>query len=185
MLLINLIFFVSLPLRLSNAASFMIYFYGGFLVYKYSDKIKAAITPKRIVLSWIVFVVLFVLLRPLRDILTLNDNLTKIQKLFVFVGNNLCQLVYAWAGLIAFYATAVYYTQRHELSQRIQKMAACCFGIYLFQQFILQFLYYKTDFPIIVGPYFLPWCGFIIALIVSYYLYVLLLKTKIGKFLIG
>ncbi len=182
---LNLVFYLSLPLQLSNAASFMIYFYGGFLFYKYSEKIKPAITPKRLVLSWCIFAVVFALLRPLRDVLTLNDNLTIIQKLFVFVGNNACQLVYAWIGLIAFYCTSVYYTQKHELSKRVKKLSACCFGIYLFQQFILQLLYYKTDFPIIVGPYLLPWCGFIIALVISYCLSVLLLKTKTGRFLIG
>lgn len=185
LIMLNLLFFFVLPLRLSNAASFMVYFYGGFLIYKHSDKIKVPITTKRLVCSWIVFVILFALLRPLCDFLVTNDEMTKAQKMLIYVGENACQLIYAWTGLIAFYSTAVYYTRKHQLSQTTQKVAACCFGIYLFQQFILQLLYYKTGFPSFVGPYLLPWCGFLIALFVSYLLSVLLLKTKTGKFLIG
>jgi len=40
-----------------------------------------------------------------------------------------------------------------------------CFGIYLFQQFILKILYYQTPFPEILGPILLPWVGFIVALL--------------------
>lgn len=185
LVVLNLFCFVTLPLRLNNAAFYLVYFYGGFLFYKHSDKIKAAITSRRLVYSWIVFAVLFAVLRPLRDVLVTDDTQAKLLKLLIYASNNACQLVYAWAGLIAFYCTAVFITQKHQLSKTTEKIAACCFGIYLFQQFVLQFLYYKTDFPTIVGPYWLPWCGFMIAAMVSYVLSALLLKTKTGRFLIG
>lgn len=182
---LNLFCFVSLPLRISNAASFMVYFYGGFLVYKYSGKIKAAITKKRLIWCWVIFAVVFAFLRPMRDVLVTNDAHSKLLKLFILTGNNACQLIYASVGLMAFYCTAVYYTQHHQLKPFTIKLAACCFGIYLFQQFVLQLLYYKTAFPTLVGPYWLPWCGFVIAGVVSYFLSRLFLKTKSGKFLIG
>ena len=182
---LNLLSYISLPLRLSNAFTFMVYFYGGFLFYKYSDKIKPLITKKFVIISWIVFVALFVFFRPLRDMLTVEAADSRIQKLLSSIGNHTCQLLYAWAGLIAFYATAVYYTQLHQLSKVTIRIASCCFGIYLFQQFVLQLLYYKTELPLFIGAYCLPWCGFLIAAIVSYTLSELLLKTKAGRFLIG
>lgn len=182
---LNLIPKYTLPLQLSSAFSFMVYFYLGFLFYKYSDKIKALITPHNLTIAWLVFIVFFVILRPMRDVLVTNENQSIYSKMLICVGNNACQLFYASAGLIAFYGTAVYYTQRHQLSDSTKKIAACCFGIYLFQQFVLQLLYYKTGFPLWVGPYWLPWCGFVIAAAVSYVLSDLLLKTKTGKFLIG
>ena len=185
LVVLNLFMFVSLPLRLSKAASFMIYFYGGYMVYKYSNKVKAAITKKRLIWSWVIFAVVFALLRPMCDVLVTNDAQSKLLKLFILIGNNACQLIYASVGLMAFYCTAVYYTQHHQLKPFTIKLAACCFGIYLFQQFLLQLLYYKTSFPTLVGPYWLPWCGFVIAAVVSYVLSELLLKTKAGKFLIG
>ena len=182
---LNLFNIFSLPLRISTAFTYMVYFYGGYLVYKHSEKIKSLITSRRLVISWIVFVVLFVICRPMCDVLVPNYTSSNIVKLLFVIGNHACQLLYAWSGLIAFYGTAVYFTQRHQLSKTTKKIAACCFGIYLFQQFVLQLLYYKTDFPLWVGPYWLPWCGFVIAAVVSYVLSVLLLQTKAGKFLIG
>lgn len=58
-------------------------------------------------------------------------------------------------------------------------------GVYLFQQFILQTLYCHTKLPSMLGPYWLPWLGFIIALIGSLFLSFLFHKTKMGRFLIG
>lgn len=185
LVLLNLFSYQNFPLRLSNAFSFMVYFYGGFLCYKYSDKIKSLITKSNLVFSWMVFIVLFIIFRPLRDVLSVDATLPRVQKLLFSIGNHACQLFYACAGVIAFYATAVYYSRHHQLSKHTIKIAACCFGIYLFQQFVLQFIYYKTEFPVLVGSYWLPWCGFVIAAVVSYILSSLLLKTKTGRFLIG
>lgn len=182
---LNIFALISLPLQLRSAASFMVYFYAGFVVYKHKDAIWAAITPKRLLLGWIMFAVIFVVLRPMRDVLACTDDVSKLVKLTMLIGNKACQLVYASLGVMVFYCTAVYYTQRHQLKPFTIKLASCCFGIYLFQQFILQLLYYKTSFPVIVGPYWLPWCGFVIAVIVSYLLSALLLRTKTGRFLIG
>lgn len=185
LVVLNLITIITLPLRLSNTFSFMVYFYTGFLFYKYADQIKAQITSKRLVVIWLVFVASFVVFRPLRDVLIADDSQSMCLKLMVYVGNNACQLLYASVGMIAFYGTAVLFTQHHQLSETTKKIAACCFGIYLFQQFVLQMLYYKTNFPLWVGPYWLPWCGFVIAVVISYILSDLLLKTKFGRFLIG
>lgn len=65
------------------------------------------------------------------------------------------------------------------------KFNGLCLGIYLFQQFILQFFYYKTSMPILLGSYWLPIVGFILTLILSILLSNLTLKTKLGRFLIG
>jgi hypothetical protein len=185
LIVLNLLCFVSLPLRLSSAASYMVYFYGGYLVYKHFYKIKASITKKQLIWSWIIFALVFAVLRPLRDVLVADNTQAKFLKLLTYASNNTCQLVYASVGLMAFYCTAVYYTQRHQLKPFTLNLAACCFGIYLFQQFILQGLFYKTDFAATVGTYWLPWLGFAIATPLSYLMAQLLLKTKIGKFLIG
>lgn len=182
---LNLFALISLPLQLKSATSYMVYFYAGVMVYKHKDAIQAAIMPKRLTLGWILFAVVFIVLRPMRDVLVYSDDASKLVKLAILVGDNACQLVYASFGVMVFYCTAAYYTLRHQLKPFTIKLALCCFGIYLFQQFVLQLLYYKTSFPVIVGPYGLPWCGFVIAAVVSYILSALLLKTKTGRFLIG
>lgn len=163
----------------------MVYFYAGFVTYKHKDVIQATITPKRLFWGWVIFAVFFTVLHPLRDVLACTDGVTKLVKLAMLVGDNACQLVYASFGMIVFYCIAVYYVQRRQLKLFTLKLAACCFGIYLFQQFVLQLLYYKTRFPVVVGPYWLPWCGFVIATTLSYLLSNLVLRTKMGRHLIG
>lgn len=182
---LNLLNVISLPLRISTAFTYLVYFYGGYLVYKHSERIKSFITIRNIVISWVVFVIVFSVLRPLPDVLIIDDSYSRVIKALIVICNHAEKLIYASAGLIAFYITAVYFTQHHQLSAATKKIATCCFGIYLFQQFVLQLLYYKTSFPLLVGPYWLPWFGFVIAGFVSYILSSLLLKTKIGRFLIG
>ncbi|MBR1461786.1 MAG: acyltransferase family protein [Prevotella sp.] len=181
----NLFTMIGLPLRISNALTFMVYFYGGYLFYKNADTINIKITTKRIILAWVVFALCFICFRPLRDVLETSPEQSLWLKIGIRVGNSMCKLIYVWAGIVSFYVTAVYYTKRHQITGAIKDLSACCFGIYLIQQFVLQLLYYKTDFPSLVGPYWLPWCGFAIAIISSYIVTKLLLKTKTGKFLIG
>lgn len=174
-----------IPLRLSQACTYMIYFYVGYVAYKYSATIKVIISPLQIAWGWALFFVVFAVLRPLRDYFVCPDEASKLYKSIILMGDNVCQLTYATMGVFLFYCTTSYYIQGYQLNRIFIKFANCCFGIYLFQQFVLQLLYYKTSFPITIGPYWLPWCGFIIATILSYYLTISLLRTKLGRFIIG
>ena len=174
-----------IPLRVDTACSFLFYFYGGYVLFLKRDKILSLLSVKRIVWSWIVFFVIFFLLRPLKDSFSIGDSSTLVYKALTHMGQHFVQIVYASIGTFVFYMTAYYYAYNHSLKASTVKLAGCCFGIYLFQQFVLQFLYYKTGLPAIVGPYWLPWLGFLTALPVSYFLTTCLLKTKIGRFLIG
>lgn len=176
---------IALPLQLAPFTYYMVYFYGGYLVYKHSDKIKKSITNKRIVWFWILFVVVFILFRPLKESLTIGVQDNMLFKIITYSSRKLCQLLYASIGTMAFYCTAVWYIQKKKLKQFTVKLASCCFGIYLFQQFVLELLYYKTTIPTMLGPYWLPWCAFCVTLILSYFISYLMLKTKFGRFLIG
>lgn len=182
---LNLFAVFSMPLQLKSAASYMVYFYAGFVSYKHKDAIMEAITSKRLVCGWLLFAVVFAVLRSVSEMLTSTDEASKLVKLIMLLSCNACHLVYASLGVTVFYCTAVHYTQRHQLKAFTVMLAACCFGIYLFQQFVLQLLYYKTSFPVVVGPYWLPWCGFVITVIISFLLSALLLKIKVGRLLIG
>ena len=53
------------------------------------------------------------------------------------------------------------------------------FGVYLFHQIIIEVLLYKTSLPSAIGPYWLPWMSFIIALFGSVLLVQLLRKLNI------
>ena len=183
--LINLFWPLSLPFQLGVATNYIFYFYLGYVVYKHSERIKESITSKTLVISWIIFILVFILLRPLKETIIIGDQDFRLYRLLTDSVRSTCQLIYATIGTITFYITMVYYTRNKQLGKYTITLASCCFGIYLIHQFLLKALYYNTDFASIVGPYWLPWLGFIIVLLVSFLLAILLLKTKVGKFLIG
>lgn len=175
---------IPIPLRVDTACSFLFYFYAGYVLFLKRDRILSSLSIKYIVLFWFVFIIIFFLLRPLKDSFSIEGNYTLIYKGLTHMGQSFIQLVYASIGTFVFFITAYYYTKNHTLKQGTVNLAGYCFGIYLFQQFVLQFFYYKTSLPAIVGPYWLPWLGFLIALPISYLLTFCLLKTRVGRFLI-
>ncbi len=183
--LLHIVVVVPLPLRLDAACSFLFYFYLGYVLFLKREIIVEKLNVKNIMLVWLVFLIVFFVLRPLKDSFSIGDSATLIYKGLTNMGQRFIQIVYATIGALAFYATAYYYTHHRTLNSGTVKLAGCCFGIYLFQQFVLQFLYYKTGLPSVIGPYWLPWVGFLLALPLSYLFTVLLLKTKTGKYLIG
>lgn len=89
-------------------------------------------------------------------------------------------------GVIAIYSLTnwLLITKQMKVFKMIVNLNTYCFGIYLFQQFILIALYYYTETPSLIGPYVLPWVGFIMALSVSILLSYYFRLTKIGKALI-
>lgn len=107
---------ISLPFQLHAAAKFMVYFYGGLVLYKHSETIKSALTPMRLFMGWVIFAVVFAVLRPLIDALAIPDGASMFQKLVIILARNASQLVYAGVGVIVFYSTAVYYTLHHQIN---------------------------------------------------------------------
>lgn len=183
--LINLFWPYILVLQLGRATNYIFYFYLGFVIYKRSDYIKKSITPQSLVISWLLFLAVFIILRPLKDTIIIGNQNYSIYRLLTDSLRGACQLIYATLGTFTFYISMVYYTKKKQLGQFTVRLASCCFGIYLIHQFLLKLLYYNTNFSSIVGPYWLPWLGFILVLPISFYLSTLLLKTKMGKFFIG
>ncbi len=142
-------------------------------------------TPQKLIISWIIFIAVFIILRPLKETIVIGDQNFRLYKLLNVSARGACQLIYATIGTITFYITTVYFTRHRQLNKLTISLASSCFGIYLIHQFLLIGLYYNTNFAAIVGPYWLPWLGVALVLPVSYLLSTILLKTKVGKFLIG
>lgn len=183
--LLNLCVIFSLPLRISSAFTYLFYFQLGYTIYQHRDAIQMWVTKKKLFFMWLFFIVVFVCFRPLRDLCFTNFQVELVKSVILSIADNMCQFIYAGVGVVTFFCTALFYTQHSSLKPFTILLASTCFGIYLFQQFFLQILYYKTSFPVLVGPYLLPWCGFIIVLVLSFGCSWLLLKTKVGKSLIG
>ena len=58
------------------------------------------------------------------------------------------------------------------------------YGLYIYHQFIMMYLYYHTEVSIFLGNY-TPYVVLIVTILVSYSLVLISLRTKIGRYLIG
>lgn len=90
-------------------------------------------------------------------------------------------------GVIMIYITINYLikTDKIKVDTRMVKLSTYCFGIYIFQEFIIRIFYYKCDAIRVLDPYLFPWMPIIITLCLSIVLTHYILKTKIGRFLLG
>ena len=119
-----------------------------------------------------------------RDVLPLyTESNSLIIKGCAFICKTYLRLLCAVSGVAFVYGLVNYLIEGRKLTvpQWVVGLNGVCFGVYLFQQFILQILYYKTQLPSLVGPYWLPWFGLFVTLVLSYALTKLSLKTKIGR----
>lgn len=112
-------------------------------------------------------------------------NKSIIEKLFKLEIYKILKILYAILGMWALYISCLVYVKKYKLSEKIITISSYCFGVYIFQQFILQFLYYKTNLPVAVGPYWLPWIGCLLTVFASILICVFFMRTKVGRYLIG
>lgn len=175
-----------LPLRINQSFYYLFFFYLPIIIVEKRGVIAVYISRKPFVLllGWLLFVVFFVLMRfelhyP-REII--RD--TVLLKLLSYAGNNCVQILYSTLGLISFYATGVFLSEKYEqlsTGNTMIEIGNLCFGVYIFQQFILKGLYYHTPIPELVGPVLLPWIGFVLALVLSLLLTYTIRLSKIGR----
>ncbi len=184
LLLCSIVSFLPLPLRLSSAMYYIFFFYAGFYLRKRLAGKTLNISTTKVVAMWAIYAVVFIVLTMVRGFLKGVDTTNIIAKVVIISSSKLCQILYAGLGVVAMYCTSLVITNNRELKPWIIKIGAYCFGVYLFQQFILKGIYYHTDIPTIVGSNWLPWVGTIIALTGSLLLSWLFRKTKLGKALI-
>ena len=135
----------------------------------------------------ITFLLIFILLAPLKEFISMHWNEADVFEKSVKSGCiNLCKIITATFGCILVFSLITSWTKgMKRISTFLSSISSLCFGVYLYHQFILKILWYKTNLPILVGPACLPILGCFITLILSIILFELTIKTKIGRFLIG
>ena len=138
-----------------------------------------------VALSWIIFMFSFVGLTILkRNYLGINEDNTILLKLVKLSFGNVSTMIYSTLGVLSMLLSAIKITSRFKLTPWIIKLGTYCFGVYVFQQFILQIMYYHTEIPQQIDYRVLPWVGFLVAIIFSLLFSYLLRLTRIGRRLI-
>ena len=173
----------SLPVGLGSVGNFLFYFYAGYLLKIGRLKLPTA-NSRNITIATVTFAVMFLIYMIIRQELQPADIVSKAAKI---LSMNIAHLVMCVTAIFAIYAIAnkpcviAYLTARPQLIT----ISGYCYGVYIYQQFILKLLYYKTPMPMAVNEWLLPWIAFVITLAVSLLLCYLTLRTRLGRYLIG
>lgn len=158
---------LSIPLRFGSSLHHLFYFYLGTYMWIHKEpliKIKWNI----IIPLAITYIIIFLI-----SCCLTNKVLT-----------NIITPLYASLGCFVTYLLALKFDYTKQKQNRINRIASMCFGVYIFQQFILIALYKHTPLYSIVGFYLLPWIGFVITIITSLALTYIVRQTRIGRLLI-
>lgn len=200
--------FLPLPLRLSNAMYYFLFFYIGFWCSTNHTCISRYFNSKYVVTSVCLFVGLFVSLTCANEFictfcgidsvrcesvvgvvnggesLIYNELIVKCMRFFL---QKLSRIIYAVCGVMMLFITINLFLKKKQIAyiSTLKKISTLCFGVYIYQQFILKYLYYHSELPLFCPSIVLPWIGFFISLIGSLLLSWLTLKTRFGRFLIG
>lgn len=175
---------IPLPLRMTSTMYYLFYFYLAFYIWNYREAlVKKWVTKKVIISGCILFLIVFILLT-----LFLRNNTSQniLHTIIISLISKSGRIVYATLGLMLLYISAMYVLKlKWNIPNWFVKSNVLCMGVYLFQQFILMLLYYKLPMPKLLGTYWLPWIGFLVALFLSILLTSLLRKSQIGRWLVG
>ena len=177
---------VNLPMRWNLTMYYLFFFVAGFCFYPRAETIGNRIDRKMVVFLWMLFVAVFIPFTLLSVRLHLSDasGMGRWTSFGIDCLDNLLRVVTSLVGIAAFYSTAYLRAGKESLAPRLIRIGSYCFGVYIFQQFFLKGMYYKTALPKSLGPVWLPWVGFLVALVLSLALSFLLRLTSFGRKLI-
>lgn len=174
----------TLPFGLTRMPHFVFYAYAGYCLWIYKEKIYERFLNKKcivfLIVSYIVLLYLNCSLKHFGEegyVLPLYTKaLTRILKYFI-----------VFTGISALYLIVCSYTSKYNFKPTnwVIQSSKICYGVYIFHQFILKYLYYQTQLPEYAGSFLLPWLALSITLPLAIILSLLFLKTKFGRFLIG
>ncbi len=171
-LLLPLLSGFRMPFRIDNSMYYLPFFCVGMAFYRNRDAWRDNLCDARwLSVTLIMFCVLF-----------LAGNTQFVPK-DLFCVSLYIKLGYSFFGVMFSYILANMIVSRSDAQSAgcVVRLNKVCFGVYLFQQFILMFLYYHTNLPSAVGSYWLPWIGFSVALVTSFLLTELFRMSKIGR----
>ena len=179
--LLAFVSFIPLPLNLNRPLYYMLFFYGGGLFYQYKEKIAENTNNKNIIASWAIFALVLIGFNLLFEVIS-GFEYESVLKRGMFYGlNAILKATLAWVGIYAFYTSAVVWCRSHQVREWALKIGVCGYGVYIFHQFVLVWLYDYTCLSQLVGTYGLPWIAFVSATAISLILTLMVRKTKVGR----
>ena len=171
--------------QIGTAMYYILFFFIGYKSYVYREKIKKTVDNKTIGMLFVVYITSFVLLYKgsafLNNISFQTGEQTMFSNVSVMGSMRVLKITYSLLGVMLYYFISLWFTSRYHIRDRFKKVGSYCFGVYIFQQFILKLLYYHTSLPIYFGPLLTPWISFLITLATSLALTHLMRMSSYGR----
>ena len=173
----------SMPMRINNVMYYLAFFHMGVMIRTF-DNVKLKMTSLRwIHILAILYIVLFISGTFIKEsYLLVNPEASILHKAYIVWLSNMSRIVYSIVGVALFYSIA--YNVAQAKKYNMAPVANLCFGVYLFQEIILQLLYYKMNISEYVSPYISPWIACVITLTLSLALVNIMRKSRILKSMI-
>ena len=171
---------MDIPFRVSYTMYYLPFFMSGYYIYRKFDWLKKKSNFQTVIVGWVLFFLSYFVIVLLRGWI-----LSKYQSFVVLqVIKEGGTIIYAMIGTLAILNTAVFVTQLIKIRDWYIRIGGLCMGVYIFQQFVIWGLYYKTGFLSLVNEYFAPWIGFTLGLSVSLLCALFIKKTILGKYIL-
>lgn len=173
--------FLPLPFRIDTAMYYFPFFYSGYYIKKYGLEIKHGDCKSAFALI-ACFILAFVLKINIEGATQNGGGYFALSHIISLIISKLIRFACAAFGvalLLTFSTKLVKHSDTSKWSFLL-KLSDCCFGVYIFQQFIL-ILIGQTKLSQNVNPYLYPWIAFAISLVTSLLLTVFVRKTKFGS----
>jgi len=178
--------FYRLPLGFSRLPHFLFFVYGGYFLYEHRHLIlNHSLNIKTALSLWVVYV-FWIIIR--QTALEQTPNLSFNLGAFIWKGlQNSVDLLISCIGILALYTSISIKTIHSSFipPQWVIRSSDYCYGVYVFHQFILVYLYHYTPIVSKINSHIIPWLGLTIALLASWCLTNLFLRTRFGRYLIG
>lgn len=179
--LVSILPFPNFPFGISRMFHFIFYTYAGYCLYLERTNVVNLLMKKRYLLC-LIYMILLYSICSIENLEIQNWYFT----IFVKIVRHMLKLLLATSGILALYLFVYKYLLYKERPKDIIiYLNSICYGLYIFHQFFLKYLYYQTDLPEIIGSIYLPIVGLAISLPCSYMLTYMFLRNKYGRMLIG
>ena len=179
---IIVLLFMIIPVGRPQSFFFIVFFHLGYLTFTIFKKHSNLLSLKNVIFSWFVFGAFFVLITYAARYIRLNYT-EAIPHVFHYTYYP-SFLVTGILGIWTLILTSKYFTQKRQLNTKYVQLGSLCFGVYIFQEFILQWFYYHTNLVYNIPNILLPWIAVISTLAISTLITYILRLTKLGKMIL-
>jgi surface polysaccharide O-acyltransferase-like enzyme len=179
---------VPLPFGFHRFFHFMFYCYAGYLLYAHKEQVLARLmNAKSICCLFMIYIALVVIeLTVVSNIRGGKDELSILSALH-FCLSYANRFVYSCCGILALWLFVCQWTTKVGFTPKewVINASKYCYGVYVYHQFIMYYLYEFTSMPQHVSSWFIPFVGLLVTFPLSYLLTWLSLRSRIGRYLIG